>query len=386
MRLKKAAVVLPPTRIIGPVGFWILEALKKHYCVYVIKIGKLNWKENEWWGTNVKPFELNIIQPKAFLLNNTYKFTQLRFSVLARFVKKYASYFDVVLSTYNIMDFGIKGIQFIGDFIFLEEFKNYIYLYPEKRESGWFYKKSIIRDVYLKLTKKIYNPSYERVWRNQTIANSRWTSNIIKQKYGIDSKIIYPPIMDNECSVDWEKREDGFICLSKIVPFKQIERAIEIVSGLNKTGLEFHLHIIGPDNDSVYSHKIKTYCLRHKKWCFFEGPVFGKEKQKIMAQHKFGLNCCQNEAFGMAVGEMVKSGMLVWVPNGGGQMEIVGHPMLVYDDTHDAIKKIMKVLRDVSIRNNLRKHLAVHSAQFSTEKFKKEVRNTVRVFIDRKLD
>ena len=36
------------------------------------------------------------------------------------------------------------------------------------------------------------------------------------------------------------------------------------------------------------------------------------------------LHGMREEHFGMAPAEMARAGVIVWVPNGGGQMEIVG--------------------------------------------------------------
>ncbi len=49
----------------------------------------------------------------------------------------------------------------------------------------------------------------------------------------------------------------------------------------------------------------------------------------------------------MAPAELARAGCIVWVPRGGGQMEIVGdEPALMYDSEDDAVAKIVRTLED----------------------------------------
>ena len=87
-------------------------------------------------------------------------------------------------------------------------------------------------------------------------------------------------------------------------------------------GHDLHLHILGRDVDKRYVKNLERICEANNSWLFMEGLVLGKEKLKFFAEHKFGISGQRNEAFGIAVAEMVKSGAIVWVPNSGGQVEI----------------------------------------------------------------
>ena len=63
----------------------------------------------------------------------------------------------------------------------------------------------------------------------------------------------------------------------------------------------------------------------------------------------------REEHFGMAPAEMVRAGMIVWVPNGGGQVEIVGNdPRLVYESDEQAIDQIVQVLGNPDEQRRLR--------------------------------
>jgi hypothetical protein len=100
-----------------------------------------------------------------------------------------------------------------------------------------------------------------------------------------------------------------------------------------------------------------------------------------MARHKFGINGCESEAFGIAVAELVKAGCLTFVPNGGGQTEIVDHPSLTFENDDDAIHKIVSALESPALQAALVGHLRQRSCELSTERFQESVRNLVAEFL-----
>lgn len=85
--------------------------------------------------------------------------------------------------------------------------------------------------------------------------------------------------------------------------------------------------------------------------------------------------------FGIAVAEMVKAGCIVWVPKGGGQVEIINHSRLIYENTQQAAEKIIHVLINDSLQQELRRHLQRQSGKFSIERFVSEVRIVVSEFL-----
>jgi hypothetical protein len=79
----------------------------------------------------------------------------------------------------------------------------------------------------------------------------------------------------------------------------------------------------------------------------------------------------------MAAAEMVRAGCVVWVPDGGGQVEIVAEPRLTYGSVDDAVTKILRTLRDPAEQAALRVHLATRWPLLSTEHFMREIRAAV---------
>jgi len=110
--------------------------------------------------------------------------------------------------------------------------------------------------------------------------------------------------------------------------------------------------------------------------------MFGREKLDFIANHKFGISGRTNEPFGISVAEMAKAGCIVFVPDGGGQVEIVDGLQLVYRDESDATAKINKVLSSPEIQTKLQKYLLIQSQKFSTDNFQREIKKIVREFLN----
>jgi hypothetical protein len=89
----------------------------------------------------------------------------------------------------------------------------------------------------------------------------------------------------------------------------------------------------------------------------------------------------REEHFGMATAEMVRAGMIVWVPRGGGQMEIVGdEPTLSFASDEEAVEKIRGVLANAAEQDRLRVYLKAQSERFGAERFMAEIRDIVATF------
>jgi glycosyltransferase involved in cell wall biosynthesis len=81
---------------------------------------------------------------------------------------------------------------------------------------------------------------------------------------------------------------------------------------------------------------------------------------------------------------MVKGGCIVFVPNGGGQTEIVNHPALIYEDDDDAVRKIETVLAGAALQESLREHLSQAAQRFSIENFKTVILHVLGRFLREK--
>ena len=363
-------------------ALWMLEALQDEGRLTLITMGRPDFGAlNRAYGTAVDDRKIDC-RTLPVPAGTARRFDALRSWRLTRFCRRHASDFDVMISAYNVMDFGRPGIQRIGDFSFDDRLRRS--LYPSRGASGrLFYHGSPWRSAYLGFARLLSGTRRSGWMRNLTIANSRWTRDLLRKRFDLDSVVIYPPALPGPSPVPWEEREDAFVVMGRISPEKGLETAIAILDGVREHH-DVHLHILGKAGDGDYARRIGELARARREWVFLEGGVYGPEKDALLGRHKYGLSGCRHEAFGIAVAEMVKSGCLVWVPGDGGQVEIVDHPDLVFADRESAVRAIVRVLGDPGRQGKLRRHLAGRAEAFSAAAFGRDLRRVVRNFLDRR--
>ncbi len=358
---------------------WTLEALKHDYDVSLITGGGVADFDrlNQYYGTDLKPGEFSFIRaPMPLGLGNTLKFAGLRGHLLARFCHRLASRFDLIIGGYGPIECPARGIQYLPDVSFDAELRCRLdpVLGGWKR---WWYAPTLLRKVYLKICESIA-PSLTGRWKqNLTVAISKWTAKVTREAHGVEPRVIYPPVAGDFPAIPYDQRENGFVCIGRISPEKRMHTAIHILERVRRRGHDVHLHIVGGKGDRGYAHLLEGLRLKNPNWVFFEGRLFEQGKKDSMSRHRYGISARGHEAFGIGVAEMVKAGCIVFVPNGGGQVEIADHPALVYENEEDAAEKIDAVLSSTPLQASLRAHLLQSAQRFSVENYTRAIRGVV---------
>jgi glycosyltransferase involved in cell wall biosynthesis len=364
-------------------ALWAIEALKRDYHVALITGGPVDLPRlNAYYATDHRPGEFTVHEMRMPLgLHRTEKFAGLRGALFTQECRYLAPRFDVITTHYNPCDLGVPLIQFVADFSFAPRLQRA--LDPNTTsERQWWYGDTILRRAYLGVCDRLAPPHAENWKYNVTVTNSRWTAGVLEREFGITTHVVqFPPVPGVFPAVPWNERENGFVCVGRVVPEKRMDAVIGILHEVRQQGFDVHLHILGGLDDSPFAKKVQALASRHRDWVFLEGRVVGKEKRELMARHKFGINGRQREPFGIAVAELVKAGCITFVPNGGGQTEIVAHPMLTFKDQGDAVGKIQAVLSSLPLQEDLRDHLATQAQELSAEKFMNTVRGLVSDFL-----
>jgi len=363
---------------------WAIEALKDDFNVSLITGGIVNLEGlNQFYGTCVSESEISVRQSPIFsFLHRLKGFDALRGAFYQRFCQKIAPEVDLLISTYNICDFGVPAIQCIADFSWVEEIRQRFHPLP-LGARGLFHRYKLLRKCYLGLTRFVAQPSGRNLFSGEDLilANSQWSAQIIMDKYEADIGVLYPPVFDEFPNVPFETKEMGFVCIGRISPEKRIERIIEILREVRQRGHDIHLHVIGGTDRTTYGKFVEDLYRAQRDWVTMEGNRFGEEKANLLSQHRFAIHACHGEAFGISVAEMVKAGCITFVPSEGGQIEIVNHKSLMYDSVEDAVKKIDTVLRNDQIQVELRQHLKKQGTKFSTDAFMDSLRAAVKRFL-----
>jgi len=361
----------------GPL--YSVEALKHDYDITLITGGKVDLARlNAYYGTDLRPGEFTIHEVRMPLgLHRTPKFAGLRGALLTRACRRLAARFDVITCHYNPCDLGVPLIQFVADFTFALQLHQA--LDPASVAlPPWWYGNTSLRRAYKALCERLA-PSHSENWKkNVTVANSQWTADLLQREFGLVARRVqFPPVPGNFPVVPWDEKENGFVCVGRVVPEKRMDAIIGILHQVRQQGFDIHLRILGGLDGSAFAKKVKVLAARHRDWVFLEGRIVGKAKRELMARHKFGINGCASEAFGISVAELVRAGCITFVPNGGGQREIVDHAALTFEDDGDAVRKIVAALQSPVLQRELSEHMRKRSQYLSVERFQATVRALV---------
>ncbi len=338
---------------------------------------------NKFCGTNVDEAKVPMVYiPLPPMFRN--RFAAFQGSFFARGCRRLTTEFDLMFMSYGMMDLGVRGIQFMHDPGFTPELYQQLTPFPRDLRR-FFYQNSPFRNGYLWAARKLAPSSPEGMRRNLTLVNSVWTGNIVKKTLGVETTLVYPPVRCTFPEVPWSNRDNGFVCIGRWSREKCMERVIAILAEVRKKGFDVNLHLAGNGGDRTYFQDLKRLAAMNGEWIAMHDGISAEEKSLLLATHRFAISARPNEPFGIALGETVKAGCITFVPNGGGQVEIVNHPALVFEDEADAVGKIEAVLKSSAEQERLRDHLRQSAKRFSPESFQAQIRQVVKDFLKKEV-
>jgi glycosyltransferase involved in cell wall biosynthesis len=375
LRERKKIAVLFPAFFIGgaeSVALAMLDSLKSEFDLTVVTFAMLDFDNlNRLYSTNLKQEDFKVVIPYAHtplpsILTTAYNYFTARQHLMLRYFKVIKDRFDLVIGAYNEMDFGRPGIQYLNAPMFGPG--------HEKARALLGYPDSTTRRFYHRFFERLSGFSTEGMKSNLSVANSAWTARLFERVYQMEVGVLYPPVVLEAREVPWEQREPGFVCISRIVPEKQIERAIDLVSRVRAKGFNVHLHIVSSQADPSYRLEILRLQSQNSDWVFIEENLSRIDLVEILSIHRYGLHVRENEQFGISVAEMVKAGCIPFVPNSGGPAEILGEmDALKFSDVEDGSGKICSVLSDRTKERTLLVQLVVRKDIFSINRFRQSL-------------
>lgn len=365
------------------VAAWALQALAPHHDVTVLTWWPLEVEPiNHFFGTSLRTGEFATrTVPASWRLALDHlpmPAALLRSALLMRYTRRQVHGFDVVLSLHNEVDYGRRGIQYI-------HYPTYVRPRPAV-DLRWYHLPALLR-AYYTAADGVAGFSLARVRRNLTLVNSDWTGAEAKKYLGLTTTItLYPPVADPEPPWPWPARRRGFLAIGRMSPEKEYERILEIVARVRQRHPDLTLTIVTTVDSRTRALFKRVTALAaaldpERAWITFRLNLSRDEVRQLIAGHRYGIHGMREEHFGMAPAEMARGGMIVWVPNGGGQVEIVGdEPLLRYDTPDEAVAHILAVLEDSTEETRLREHLRQHTERFGVERFQSRVRTIVEQF------
>jgi glycosyltransferase involved in cell wall biosynthesis len=362
------------------VAAWALQALVSTHRVTVLSWWPVDvGPVNRFYGTSLQQSDFDTISVpaswRAIVDHLPVPANLIRLSLLMRRTHRVSDAFDVLFSFSNEADFGRRGIQYV-------HYPTYLRPRPTV-DLRWYHPPQAGLDLYYAVADRLAGFSLDRMKQNLTLVNSDWTGHHVTRFLGVTTRTVYPPVVDPGHGLPWSERSNGFLALGRISQEKEFERAMTILARVRETIPDVTFTIVGTRDRSTggYLRSLQALAATLGPWIQFRDNLSRAEVRELMASHRYGIHGMREEHFGMAPAELARAGAIVWVPNGGGQMEIVGNePALMYASEDDAVQKIVHTLTNPGEQERLRQILSSKAEEFSTSRFMTQVRDIVDTF------
>lgn len=210
--------------------------------------------------------------------------------------------------------------------------------------------------------------------RAKFIANSRYSAKAIKELYGVEAKVIYPPVDVEDFYKAFHDGGNYFLTIARIERGKSIEKAVILSHRTKIPGV-----IVGYLSDERYYKELLE--LRSKLGADVKFVVNASREQVIEAMKGA---CCYfhptvGEHFGIPVVEAMAAGLVPVVPLESGAAEVV--PEFAYSTIEEAEEKLVKAYREHSAR---RFEMRERASTFNKSRFKEELWNYILDIIGKK--
>jgi len=356
----------------------MLQALRED-----CRIDLLTWRRvdleaaNRYFGTDLQWNQLRLIPlPRMLRLLDLLPTPSslVKSAILLRIARRITDCYDAVVTVNNEADFGRPGIQYI----------HYPWNYRPRPaiDLRWYHSRALLRWYYGAVERiSPFEPAGVR--RNVTLVNSDWIGAMVRDLYpGIVTRTLHPPVAGRFAAVPWREREDGFVVVGRISPEKRVDLAIDIVRRLRERGRSLRLHVIGTADKRAAYRKVKALARENREWLTLHENLPRDALCSLLSRQRYGLHAMQEEHFGMAVADMVVAGLIPFVPDGGGQREIVdGVPEVLWRTPEEAIERIEAVLADGERQHRILRALAPRRETLGTDHFVRRVREEVAAFL-----
>jgi alpha-1,2-mannosyltransferase len=218
--------------------------------------------------------------------------------------------------------------------------------------------------------------AYEMQTRKRTkqivLANSKFTSNAVKNSLGLNSIILYPPVssffLQNEKPVSDYKRLNQVVTVSRFAPEKNLDLIPHIAKRIDDTKF---LIIGNMHHKKVYSqlqNLIRELDVEER--VVLMTNVSKPLLKQILLESKIYLHCAVNEHFGISLIEAMACGCLPIANDSGGPKESVPKN-LRYVSIDEAVSKIIQNIREWSPQKAQEMH--DNALKFSQENFSKQL-------------
>jgi glycosyltransferase involved in cell wall biosynthesis len=380
-RARRVLVVHPYLTSVGGgnlVAAWMLEALRSEFDTGLATLAEVDWREvNRNFGTSLGAGDVRVWTAPARYRHLAAAMRTssalLDCQLTTRFARKVdrVHRFDVLVSTHNEVDFGRRGIQYVN--------------LPDAYASGN-ERPGVLRRIpglhaaFRACCRAVGGETRAGCLRNLFVADSQYIAGRIRESYGVDAKVVYPPVPGSFPPIPWTERRAGFVAVGRITRSKRWEMAVAIVDEVRRRGYDVTLTLLGHREDAAYQKHLETMTAS-RPWFRIRYNCSREELLREVASHRYGLHTMHGEHFGIAVAEILTAGCLPLVHRSGGPVEIVGaEPLLTFEDVESAADNIVAVLADPELEQRLLARAAAQRHRFTATAFCEAMSDLVRTF------
>jgi glycosyltransferase involved in cell wall biosynthesis len=329
-----------------------------------------------WSGIDLDPSRVRFVSAasKFKLFRSLFNLPLLSYAKVVRKARSMASKADLVISTFGECPIDHANLlQSIHAPIYFFDRESLEYL--GVTDFGLISR--VARAAYVMLARAIGGWNKRIISGHKTITNSHWTKGQFTRHYsGNDVRAIHHGAKVGLGPTDpkylpFAMRENNFVILGRAVKNKRIDQALEIVRRLRDDhGHDVSLHIIGRPSTGFETELRRL--IANKPWAIWHSQLNRIELEELISSQKWGIHCYRFEHYGLAPAELQHLGCIVFVPDFGGQREIVEDPSLRYRDLEDAVVKIDHVLRTPENHTKRLQNIKNSNARHSIESFERQ--------------
>jgi glycosyltransferase involved in cell wall biosynthesis len=256
---------------------------------------------------------------------------------------------------------------------------HYITDYPIDREvtKQQDYLKSNLKKIYMKpwlFISKNLDISFklDYIKRATIITNSNYTKNVIRDAWGMDSTVIYPPCPQYSFPLDIQEKRGNVVCsMGRFTPEKNYGMIIKIAQSL--PNIRFELVGSVTQDEIAYLEKLMKNAPKNTT---FHVNATVQEKIDILKKSKVLLHSFIGEPFGIALIEAMSAGVIPVTHNSGAaKVDAIVPEDFRYDDLDGAIVSVINAISSWSAP--LASRLREFAKSFSPESFRENLKTFI---------